>query len=122
MRKREYFYLSRQFYDAAEINGPDFALRPIMFAAGCVNFSEPVSPYAALYKRTGNFANIQRYNLLVTSAEALSASVPTFTLIALAEIGDKSQLVCMTLAAFYHGPRRYVRSTLINKLLSVDRE
>jgi len=31
--------------------------------------------------------------------EFLSASVSTFTLIALAEIGDKSQLVCMTLAA-----------------------
>ena len=31
--------------------------------------------------------------------EALSVSLSTFTLIALAEIGDKSQLVCMTLAA-----------------------
>jgi putative Ca2+/H+ antiporter (TMEM165/GDT1 family) len=31
--------------------------------------------------------------------EALSISLSTFTLIALAEIGDKSQLVCMTLAA-----------------------
>ena len=31
--------------------------------------------------------------------ESLSASLSTFTLIALAEIGDKSQLVCMTLAA-----------------------
>jgi putative Ca2+/H+ antiporter (TMEM165/GDT1 family) len=31
--------------------------------------------------------------------ESLSASVSAFTLIALAEIGDKSQLVCMTLAA-----------------------
>ena len=32
-------------------------------------------------------------------ARALSAFFSTFTLIALAEIGDKSQLVCMTLAA-----------------------
>lgn len=31
--------------------------------------------------------------------EALSISVSSFTLIGLAEIGDKSQLVCMTLAA-----------------------
>ncbi|MCB1759421.1 MAG: TMEM165/GDT1 family protein [Gammaproteobacteria bacterium] len=32
-------------------------------------------------------------------AESLSVSLSTFILIALAEIGDKSQLVCMTLAA-----------------------
>ena len=32
-------------------------------------------------------------------SESLSISVSTFTLIALAEIGDKSQLVCMTMAA-----------------------
>jgi putative Ca2+/H+ antiporter (TMEM165/GDT1 family) len=31
--------------------------------------------------------------------ESLSLSVSTFTLIALAEVGDKSQVVCMTLAA-----------------------
>lgn len=31
--------------------------------------------------------------------DALSVSLSTFTLIALAEIGDKSQLVCMTLAS-----------------------
>ncbi len=31
--------------------------------------------------------------------ESLSVTLSTFTLIALAEIGDKSQLVCMTLAA-----------------------
>jgi putative Ca2+/H+ antiporter (TMEM165/GDT1 family) len=31
--------------------------------------------------------------------ESLSISVSSFTLIALAEVGDKSQLVCMTLAA-----------------------
>ena len=31
--------------------------------------------------------------------ETLSISLSTFTLIALAEVGDKSQLVCMTLAA-----------------------
>lgn len=31
--------------------------------------------------------------------ESLSISLSAFTLIALAEIGDKSQLVCMTLAA-----------------------
>jgi putative Ca2+/H+ antiporter (TMEM165/GDT1 family) len=31
--------------------------------------------------------------------ESISTSLSTFTLIALAEIGDKSQLVCMTLAA-----------------------
>jgi len=31
--------------------------------------------------------------------ESLSISLSTFTLIALAEVGDKSQLVCMTLAA-----------------------
>jgi Ca2+/H+ antiporter, TMEM165/GDT1 family len=31
--------------------------------------------------------------------ESLPASLSTFTLVALAEIGDKSQLVCMTLAA-----------------------
>ena len=33
------------------------------------------------------------------SPESLSITLSTFTLIALAEIGDKSQLVCMTLAA-----------------------
>lgn len=33
------------------------------------------------------------------SSESLSVFVSSFTLIALAEIGDKSQLVCMTLAA-----------------------
>jgi len=33
------------------------------------------------------------------AVESLSISLSTFTLIALAEIGDKSQLVCMTLAA-----------------------
>ena len=33
------------------------------------------------------------------SSESLSFSLSTFTLIALAEIGDKSQVVCMTLAA-----------------------
>ncbi|MES9904517.1 MAG: TMEM165/GDT1 family protein [Sedimenticola sp.] len=33
------------------------------------------------------------------SPESFSVSLSTFTLIALAEIGDKSQLVCMTLAA-----------------------
>ena len=33
------------------------------------------------------------------SLESLSISLSTFTLVALAEIGDKSQLVCMTLAA-----------------------
>lgn len=33
------------------------------------------------------------------SPESISVSLSTFTLIALAEIGDKSQLVCMTLAA-----------------------
>ena len=32
-------------------------------------------------------------------SESFSISISTFTLIALAEIGDKSQLVCMTLAA-----------------------
>jgi putative Ca2+/H+ antiporter (TMEM165/GDT1 family) len=31
--------------------------------------------------------------------ESLSISLSTFTFIALAEVGDKSQLVCMTLAA-----------------------
>ena len=31
--------------------------------------------------------------------ESLSISLSAFTLIALAEVGDKSQLVCMTLAA-----------------------
>jgi putative Ca2+/H+ antiporter (TMEM165/GDT1 family) len=34
----------------------------------------------------------------VIPAESLSVSLSAFTLIALAEIGDKSQLVCMTLA------------------------
>ena len=33
------------------------------------------------------------------SLESISISLSTFTLVALAEIGDKSQLVCMTLAA-----------------------
>ncbi len=33
------------------------------------------------------------------TADTLTVSASTFTLIALAEIGDKSQLVCMTLAA-----------------------
>ncbi len=32
-------------------------------------------------------------------AESISVALSTFTLIALAELGDKSQLVCMTLAA-----------------------
>ena len=37
--------------------------------------------------------------------ESLSISLSSFTLIALAELGDKSQLVCMTLAARYrHWP------------------
>ncbi|MEW5893788.1 MAG: TMEM165/GDT1 family protein [Pseudomonadota bacterium] len=37
--------------------------------------------------------------------ESFSAALSSFTLIALAEIGDKSQLVCMTLAARYrHWP------------------
>jgi len=35
----------------------------------------------------------------MVSPESLSASLSTFALISLAEIGDKSQLVCMTLAA-----------------------
>lgn len=35
----------------------------------------------------------------MVSPEMLSVSFSTFTLISLAEIGDKSQLVCMTLAA-----------------------
>jgi putative Ca2+/H+ antiporter (TMEM165/GDT1 family) len=35
----------------------------------------------------------------VIPAESLSVSLSTLALIALAEIGDKSQLVCMTLAA-----------------------
>jgi putative Ca2+/H+ antiporter (TMEM165/GDT1 family) len=35
----------------------------------------------------------------IISSESLSFSISTFTLIALAEIGDKSQVVCMTLAA-----------------------
>ena len=34
--------------------------------------------------------------------ESLSTSLSTFTLIALAEIGDKSQLVCMSLATRHH--------------------
>lgn len=34
--------------------------------------------------------------------ESLSVSLSTFTLVALAEIGDKSQLVCMALAARHH--------------------
>jgi putative Ca2+/H+ antiporter (TMEM165/GDT1 family) len=33
------------------------------------------------------------------AVESLSVALSTFTLVALAEIGDKSQLVCMTLAA-----------------------
>ena len=33
------------------------------------------------------------------SPESISTSLSAFTLIALAEVGDKSQLVCMTLAA-----------------------
>ncbi len=37
--------------------------------------------------------------------DPLSVSLSSFTLIALAELGDKSQLVCMTLAARHrHGP------------------
>ena len=36
------------------------------------------------------------------NAEFLSVGFSSFVLIALAEIGDKSQLVCMTLAARYH--------------------
>lgn len=37
--------------------------------------------------------------------ESLSVSLSTFALVALAEVGDKSQLVCMTLAARYrHWP------------------
>jgi putative Ca2+/H+ antiporter (TMEM165/GDT1 family) len=37
--------------------------------------------------------------MLMISSELLSFSISTFALIALAEIGDKSQVVCMTLAA-----------------------
>ena len=36
---------------------------------------------------------------MMLAVESLSISLSTFSLIALAEIGDKSQLVCMTLAA-----------------------
>lgn len=39
------------------------------------------------------------YNASMESLKFLSVPLSTFTLIALAEIGDKSQLVCMTLAA-----------------------
>ena len=45
------------------------------------------------------FANIQSHNPSMIQPETLSVSLSAFTLIALAEIGDKSQLVCMTLAA-----------------------
>lgn len=39
------------------------------------------------------------------SPESVSVSLSAFSLIALAEIGDKSQLVCMTLAACHrHWP------------------
>jgi putative Ca2+/H+ antiporter (TMEM165/GDT1 family) len=38
----------------------------------------------------------------VIPPDLLSVSLSTFTLIALAEVGDKSQLVCMTLAARHH--------------------
>lgn len=40
-----------------------------------------------------------RYTLQMINAEIFSAFFSSFTLIAIAEIGDKSQLVCMTLAA-----------------------
>ena len=41
----------------------------------------------------------------MTSPDPVSVFISTFTLISLAEIGDKSQLVCMTLAARYrHWP------------------
>lgn len=36
------------------------------------------------------------------SPDGFSASLSAFTLIGLAEHGDKSQLVCMTLAAHHH--------------------
>lgn len=52
--------------------------------------------------------------------EFLSVSLSTFTLIALAEIGDKSQLVCMTLAARHrHWPvilGAVIAFTLLNTL------
>lgn len=38
------------------------------------------------------------------SPESFSVSISAFTLIALAKIGDKSQLVCMTLATRRHWP------------------
>ena len=42
---------------------------------------------------------MQNYHSYMIPPESLSVSLSTFTLIALAEVGDKSQLVCMTLAA-----------------------
>ena len=39
----------------------------------------------------------------MSAPEFLAASTSTFALIALAEVGDKSQLVCMTLAARHRG-------------------
>jgi putative Ca2+/H+ antiporter (TMEM165/GDT1 family) len=42
---------------------------------------------------------MQNYHPYMIPPESLSISLSTFTLIALAEVGDKSQLVCMTLAA-----------------------
>ena len=59
---------------------------------------------------TGRYHNAPLSTALrvVITPEYLSVSLSTFTLIALAEIGDKSQLVCMTLAA-----RHRVRPVII---------
>jgi putative Ca2+/H+ antiporter (TMEM165/GDT1 family) len=52
-------------------------------------------------------------------AEWLSSIVSTFALIALAEVGDKTQIVCMTLAARHRGTPILLGASLAFALLNV---
>jgi putative Ca2+/H+ antiporter (TMEM165/GDT1 family) len=52
-----------------------------------------------LYNDAGAFASMELCGLFMIPPESISVSISTFSLIALAEVGDKSQVVCMTLAA-----------------------
>ncbi len=65
--------------------------------------STPIAP--TKYKSTRDFTSAFFLHApgSMSSTEFLSVIVSSFSLVGLAEIGDKSQLVCMTLAARYRG-------------------
>jgi Ca2+/H+ antiporter, TMEM165/GDT1 family len=65
--------------------------------------STPIAP--TKYKSTRSLTGAFFLHALgsMPSTELLSVTVSSFSLVGLAEIGDKSQLVCMTLAARYRG-------------------